>query len=423
MADDLKTLITEMREAFGAMQTAAKQDNEALMNKAEEAYKAAKGAADALAAKDKQDKEFAAKLDQIEAALKTMEVEGVKGAGQALNEYDKAFTDALRKGEMVDAVALNQIAKRVYNQVAESTNAAGGYLVRPEMAQEVIGAVADYNIFRQVANVVTVGTNGYLVNAMPNGPTMNFGANDTSATGAGTPSPAFSQISIQVVDCDVTIPVTRDILMDAEFDLEGFLAREAAVAFGNGEMNAFTNGGGASASGARTIGGLFSATAAADGSSLPFGTVGTINSGAAAAISSVDPLFDMIAALKSVYRRNASWMASSSTISALRKLKKTSTNDGYLIWTPSLVAGEPDLLLNKPLHENDYAPAIAANAYPIAFGDFKRAYTIVDRQQMYLLVTVNASSKRVLDYTWLHRVGGGVTDSRAVKLLKVAANS
>ena len=412
MADDLKTLITEMREAFGAMQTAAKQNNDALMNKAEEAYKTAKGAADALAAKDKQDKEIAAKLDQIEAALKTMEVDGVKGAGKALNEYDKAFKSALREGENANIAALNSIARKCYSQLMETPDTSGGYLVQPTLAAEIIGGIAEYNIFRDVANVVTISTNEYQQPCYPNPAVMNVAASDAAPTGTPT-TPALTMVSIPVADCDVTIPVTRDILADTSYDLEGFMSRSASEAFGNGEMNAFTNGNG-------KISGLFAIDTEADSAGLEFGTAGYIASGNASSIPNADPLIDMISSLKSVYRRNGSFMAGSMTISALRKLKKSSASDGYLIWTPSLEAGVPDLLLNKPLHENDFCPAIAANALPVAFGDFRRAYTVVDRQQMFLLVTVNPQSKRVLDYTWFHRVGGNVVDSRAVKFLKIA---
>lgn len=414
---NIDNYITEMRESFAAMQKAAETNNQALMDKAESAYAQAKSAADSAAAAEKSSKEFADRIDLLEASLKQMQLDGVAGAGKALNEYDKAFKAALRHGAQADVVALDKLARSCYAQLMETPNTAGGYLVQPEMAKEIIGAIRDYNIMREVCNVVTIGSNEYLVNAWPNGPTMNIAANDAAATANGA-TPAITQISIPVVDCDVTVPVTRDILADTAFDLEGFIASQAATGFGNGEMNAFTNGGG---SGTRTIGGLF-AVATADNSSNPaFGTAGFIASGSATGLTNADVLIDMISSLKSEYRRNASFMASSMTISAIRKLKKGSAADGYLIWTPSLVPGTPDLLLNKPLHENDYAPAIADGALPIAFGDFKRAYTIVDRQQMFLLVTVNATSKRVLDYTWFHRVGGGVTDSRAVKFCKISA--
>ena len=63
-------------------------------------------------------------------------------------------------------------------------------------------------------------------------------------------------------------------------------------------------------------------------------------------------------------------------LSAIRKLKD---GQGQYLWQPSLTAGTPDTLLNRPVYTSAYAPIIEAGAKTIAFGDFGY-YWIADRQ-------------------------------------------
>lgn len=413
---DFDAYVKEMKDAFSAMQEAQKKDNKEMLEKAEAAYAQAKASADAAAAAEKKNAEILNRIDTLEASLKQAQMDGVAGAGKALNAYDKAFKAALRQGAAADSFMLDKLAKECYGALMETPNTAGGYLVMPEMAKTIIGTLKHRNVIRELANVVTIGSNEYLCPAWPNGPTMNIAGSDSEDAAAGE-TPNIVQINIPAVDCDVTVPVTRDILADSAFDLEGFISGQASAAFGNGELNAFTNGGGKNT---QIIHGLFGATSADDDTAPAFGTVGYIASGNASGIVSGDAISDLITALPAQFRANAAFMGSRKTISALRKIKKGSDN-GYLLWQPSFVAGAPDTLDGYAVYENDFAPAIAAGSIPLVFADFKSAYTIVDRQQMFLLVTINKTSKRVLDYTWFHRVGGAVTDSRAIKYLKIAA--
>lgn len=413
---EIDTYVNEMKAAFSAMQEAQKKDNKEMLEKAEAAYAQAKASADAAAAAEKKNSEILNRIDALEASLKQAQMDGVAGAGKALNAYDKAFKNALRQGAAADSFMLDKLAKECYGVLMETPNTAGGYLVMPEMAKTIIGALKHHNVFREIANVVTIGSNEYSCPAWPNGPTMNIAGSDSEDTAAGE-TPNIVGVDIPAVDCDVTVSVTRNILADSVFDLEGFISGQAAAAFGSGELNAFTNGGGKNA---QIIRGLFAADAAEDSTSPAFGTVGYVASGSATGIATADAISDLIAALPGQFRANAAFMGSRKTISALRKIKK-GTDNGYLLWQPSLVAGTPDTLDGYAVYENDFAPAIADGACPLVFADFKTAYTIVDRQSMFLLVTVNKNSKRVLDYTWFHRVGGAITDSRAIKYLKIAA--
>lgn len=65
-------------------------------------------------------------------------------------------------------------------------------------------------------------------------------------------------------------------------------------------------------------------------------------------------------------------------------------------------------------------PDLAAGSIPITLGDFKRRYVINDRMGVRVLRAPYTAKPYVLFYT-TKRVGGGVLDPNAIRLLKIAA--
>lgn len=64
------------------------------------------------------------------------------------------------------------------------------------------------------------------------------------------------------------------------------------------------------------------------------------------------------------------------TLKEVRKLKDT---NGQYIWQPSVSAGEPDKILNRPVYTSSFMPEIKASNKTVLFGDFS-FYWIADRQ-------------------------------------------
>ena len=102
----------------------------------------------------------------------------------------------------------------------------------------------------------------------------------------------------------------------------------------------------------------------------------------------------------------------------VRKLKD---GDGTYLWQPSYVAGQPATILGYPVTEMAGMPNLAANALPIAFGDFRRGYLIVDRVGVRVLRDPFTNKPYVHFYT-TKRVGGGVVNPETIKVLKMAAS-
>jgi HK97 family phage major capsid protein len=129
-------------------------------------------------------------------------------------------------------------------------------------------------------------------------------------------------------------------------------------------------------------------------------------------------LIDLVGALGTGYRQNARFVMNRKTQSAIRKFKDS---NGNYLWSPGLQASQPASLLGYFVETDDNMPDIAANALAIAFGDFKRGYLTVDRRGVHVLRDPFTAKPYVLFYT-TKRVGGGVQDFDAIKLLKFAAS-
>ena len=148
------------------------------------------------------------------------------------------------------------------------------------------------------------------------------------------------------------------------------------------------------------------------------GYVATGTAGAFDPDAPIDAVIDLVYALKAGYRQNATFVMNRKTQAAVRKLKDA---DGQYLWQPPTQANGHASLLNYSIVEAEDMPDIAANAFAIAFGDFKRGYLVVDRQGVRVLRDPFTAKPYVLFYT-TKRVGGGVQDFDAIKLLKFAAS-
>ena len=205
---------------------------------------------------------------------------------------------------------------------------------------------------------------------------------------------------------------TQTSLDDIFFNAEEWLNSEVAREFSEKEGNAFLLGNGTN----KPKGLLAYPLLTTADDVRAFGSLQKIISGAAGAFTG-DKLIDLIHSLKAGYRANGKFMMGNLTVAYVRKLKDS---EGNYLWRPGLEAGQPSSLLGYGITENEDMPDIAADANAIAFGDFKRAYTIVDRIGTRVLRDPYTNKPYVGFYT-TKRVGGMLVDSQAVKVLTLSA--
>lgn len=331
---------------------------------------------------------------------------GLGGNGQSAEqaEHKQAFGRFMRKG-VEDGLA--ELEAKALNLGSDPD---GGFAVPEELDRNIIQFERDSTPMRELCNVITVGNEEYqrLINT---GKASSGWVGETDARPA-TGTPKLARVAPFFGEVYANPEATQKMLDDVFFDAEAWLASEVAIEFGEQENEAFTIGDGVK----KPKGFLAYANAATGDATRAIGTLQYVLSGAAATVTP-DALLDLIYSLKTGYRKKASFVMNSLTLPVIRKLKDS---EGNYLWKPGLDAGEPSSLLQKPIVENDDMPVVAANSLAIAFGDFKRGYTVADVRGVRVLRDPYTNKPFIGFYT-TKRVGGGVMDSNAIKLLKIAA--
>ena len=328
---------------------------------------------------------------------------GVEG----LLEHKKAFESYMRSGESTGLRALETKA------MAVGSNPDGGYLVPPEVESVIGERLASISPIRAISSVRTVSGNVYKKPFMTSGPAVGWvGETDARST---TASPTLAELSFPAMELYAMPAATGTLLEDSAVNIDQWLAAEVDTAFAAQEGAAFVNG-----DGSNKPTGFLHQTIVAE-SAWAWGKLGYVATGSAGAFPASDPadvLIDFVEALKPGYRQNATFVMNRKTQSAIRKFKDA---EGQYLWAPGLQAGTPATLLGYPVATDDNMPDVAANSLAIAFGDFRHGYLIVDRAGVRVLRDPYSAKPYVLFYT-TKRVGGGVQDFDAIKLMKFAAS-
>jgi HK97 family phage major capsid protein len=310
--------------------------------------------------------------------------------GRASNEYRNAFWKAMRNKNSFD----------VQNALQIGTDSEGGYLVPDEFEATLIQALEEENVFRQLAKIITTSSGDKKIPVVASKGTASWVEEEGPIPDSDD---AFGLVSIGAFKLATMIKVSEELLNDSVFNLESYIAKEFARRIGAKEEEAFFIGDG---TGKPT--GIFNATG---GASLG------VTAASAAAIT-FDEVIDLYYSLKLPYRKNAVFTMNDATVKAIRKLKD---GNGQYIWQPSISAGQPDTVLNKPVITSAYVPTIASAAKTIAFGDFSY-YWVADRQgrSFQRLNELYAATGQV-GFRATQRVDGKLILSEAIKVLQQKA--
>lgn len=335
---------------------------------------------------------------------------GTKGSNPDQVAYKEAFFSRfVRKGSDEGMKDLQAKAMSI------GTPADGGYAVPEQLDREIEKLQRDLSPMRQVAKVVQVGTSDYKKLVNTNGIASGW-VGETAARPV-TNTSQLAEVTPFMGEIYANPQVTQSALDDIFYDVEADLSEQLVEEFAVAEGAAFVTGNGTN----KPKGFLAYTTAATADSSRAFGTLQHVATGVAgdfAASNKADVLFDVVQALKAGYRPGSTWMMNKAVMFELMKLKDSA---GQYLWQPKLTDTGIGLnLLGFPVVEAEDMPAKAANALGVAFGNFRRGYTIVDRIGMRMLRDPYSNKPYVGFYT-TKRVGGMVVNSEAIKLLKFSA--
>ncbi len=322
---------------------------------------------------------------------------------EAFQLYTKHFGSYLRKGSEAfhKKMRLDKLETKL---LSVDRDPGGGYWVKPEMSSRIVTIVFETSPIRQFAAVESIGSDSLELIADEN--QVGFGWVAEQEARPETTTPDIAKRVIHAHEMYAEPRATQKLLDDAGFNVEGWLANKIGDRFSRAEATAFVAGTG--------VGQPRGFITYPTGTST--GQIEQINSGAAGALTA-DGLMDLVYSLKSPYLRNSRFMMARLTIRDVRKLKD---GEGRYLWEPILKVGQPASLLGYPLHQADDMPAVSAGLEAIAFGDFRAAYTIVDRMGIRTLRDPYTAKPNIKFYT-TRRVGGDVVNFEAIKLQTISA--
>jgi HK97 family phage major capsid protein len=319
------------------------------------------------------------------------------------SEHKRAFDQYVRKGEAHGLASLEAKAMSV------GSGQDGGYLVPPEVEAEIGRLLSKASPMRQIADVRQISAMLYKKPFNTNGATTGWvgetGARNQTATAT------LAELQFPTMELYAMPAATQALLDDSIVNLDQWVAQEVETVFAEQETDAFING-----DGVTRPKGILSYTKVTQ-SSWSWGNTGYIATGVAGAFAATNPtdkLVDLIYATKAGYRQNARFIVSRATQAAIRKFKD---GQGNYLWQPAATPDGSAMLLNFPVVESEYMPDIGTDTFSVAYGDFKRGYLIVDRVGTRILRDPFTAKPYVLFYT-TKRVGGGMQDFDAIKLLK-----
>jgi HK97 family phage major capsid protein len=357
------------------------------------------------------------KVDRINAALdaqsKRIENLAISASrpaigGEAVSpEAKSAWSSYIRTGDGSELASLEG------KSLSSSVDAEGGYVAPAETESRIDRALVEASPFRRISTVRRVGA-GYFKKPVSAGGAASGWAGETEAR-IETEAPQLELLEFPAGELYAMPAATQTLLDDGVADVDQWLADEVRDVFAAQETAAFTTG-----DGVNKPRGLLDYTQVSE-SAHSWGQLGYVATGTAGGFDAeapIDAIMDLIYAPKTRYRAGGSFLMNRRTLSEVRKFKDA---DGNYIWQPAAEAGQPSTLLGYKLNEVEDMPDMASEGAVMAFGDFRRGYLIVDRQGVRVLRDPYSAKPYVLFYT-TKRVGGGVQDFNAIKLLKTAAN-
>ena len=338
-------------------------------------------------------------------AVETKMARLVRRAGQKPVDPDDWLRGLARRAAGQKSSAMEQkawtTAELQAKALQEAVSIQGGYLAPIELSGEILKRQTEISPVRSLARGRQTGMRELQQPKRTSAPVAAWTALEGASKTPDT-NIAWGRQAITPHEMFVVISVANDSLEDPIYDLAIEIQEDAAEAFALLEGNSFVNGLGVGESEGFLV-----------NSEVP-----ETNSGSAASIAdssdTADGLLKMKYALKDQYRRNGMWLMTRGTLGLMRRLKD---GDGNYIWSPHLNSN--NTIDGDPYTELPDMPQVAANAFPVAYGDLRRAYTIADRIQMEILRDpYTQATSGETRFVCRRRVGGKIVMAEAIGKLK-----
>jgi HK97 family phage major capsid protein len=281
-----------------------------------------------------------------------------------------------------------------------SDQPSGGYLAPDQFEAVLLRELVEVSPIRTAARVTQTSA-GAVIMPRRTGTLTAKWVGETE-TRPGT-EPTYGQVEIPVHEMACWVDVSNRLLEDSAINIEDELAFDFAEEFGRLEGEAFVFGDGVK----KPIGIMSDAGVTA----VPNGNATTL---------APDSLIRLMYDLPAQYRNRGSWLLNGGSIATVRLIKDS---NGRFLWQESLAEGQPPTLLGRPVIEAPDMPDIAADAFPIAYGDFGAGYRILDRIGLSVLRDpYTQQTNGIVRFHARRRVGAGVVRPEAIRKLRMATS-
>jgi HK97 family phage major capsid protein len=343
--------------------------------------------------KSADDAKLKARLDAMEAKLNRPGTVEIKSDNDNGGIGRKAFASFVRRGEMaMDALEVKSLIV--------GNDAGAGYLAPPQLSTEMIKQITLFSPVRAAAYVGQTASPSIILpvrNSITNA--LWEGEVETSEESDMT----FGQLEIPIFGMKTYTDISVQLLEDSVQNVESLLSEALGEDFGQKEGTAFVNG-----TGNKQPRGIMTRS-----------DIGYVANGSTTVLTS-DSMIGLMYTVAPAYRNTGAWMMNAATINAIRILKD---GMGRYLWQPSLIVGQPDTFLGRPIVESIDMPDIAANAFPIVFGDFNKGYRIYDRLSLtFIRDPFTQATNSLVRFHARRRVGGDVVRPSAFCKLKMATS-
>jgi HK97 family phage major capsid protein len=396
-------ILADLNHAFSAF----KETNDERLTQLESRLGADVVTEEKLARIDQALDDTKSRLDRLALDMSRPRIGGKLVDDHSGREHKSAFNHYMRSGEASGLKALEAKA------LSRGSGPDGGYLVPLPTEREVLRRLAKFSPIRAISSVREISGASLRRAFSTTGPAAGWVAEADPRP--QTNNQQLADMTFPAMELYAMPAATQALLDDSVVDIEQWIAEEVQTAFAEQEGAAFVSG-----DGVNKPKGFLSYTSVAD-ASWTWGNIGYVLTGAAGAFAASDPsdaLVNLVYALRAGFRQNGKFVMGRRAQSLVRQFKTTT---GDYIWAPPATADAGASLMNFPVVEAEDMPDPAANSLSIAFGDFERGYVVVDRVGIRVLRDPYSAKPYVLFYT-TKRVGGGVQNFEAIKLLKFAAS-
>lgn len=371
-------------------------------------------------AKKDEERKNAVLQERVEYLEAAADRPGKTAEEKANDEYTEHFWRAFRS-KFTDMEAINEMrkAKRKLadiKNVVIGTDADGGHGVPEEISRDIDMLTLKMSDILNEVKFIQVGSSDYkeLISINATGAAWSAEAGTRSESTA----PNLRQIAPTWGELYSYLFATSWAIEDIFFDVESWLRDTSAEQFAKSLDVAIWSGDGSSKPTGMTNGAPV--TTADHASPLRAAAVFQYipTDSASPQAMGFDDVYDLLYSLNRAYRPNARFACNTVTQGGLRKLKDS---NGQYLWQPSNQAGQPALLAGFPVITwEDMADYTTADGFYLAFGDFRKAYTLCYRRELAVSVDNNITTPGTVKFYIRRRFGGIVANNDAVKLLKLA---